>query len=140
MTPAHELALYLADQGLGTFAGESGWSINVSRMPDQPDEAVCLYDSSESPLLVYDEQIRVPFVEVRVRGTNYEDVSDKAQAIFELLTQVDDNPPAGRDIEDGHYIGIWLASGFADLGRDDNDRFRISSNYRCNRQPLEVIS
>lgn len=140
MSPAEELARYLADQGVGTLAGAASWAITFSRMPDDPDDAICLYDSGGSPPIVYDEELREPFVQVRVRGTDHASIHSKAEEIFGLLCEPGDIPGPSREIEGGLYLGIWMDSDFIDLGRDENNRIRIASNYRCNRQPLEGMT
>jgi Bacteriophage minor capsid protein len=140
MTPAEELTRFLAAEGIGTLAGASGWALTFSRMPDQPDESICLIDGGGVGPLVYDEEIREPAIEVRVRGKDHSAVSEKAQQIFDLLCEPGDIPGPSREIGDSLYLGIWMDSDFIDLGRDENERTRISANYRCNRQPLEANS
>lgn len=137
-SPAAELAQYLEDEGVGTFPSDSAWSINVSRMPDKPDRAIALRDGAGGEPLSYELELRAPTVEIRIRGEDYAAVADKFDEIFRLLCQTDENPPSTRTIGNGRYIGIWLDSDMIDLGRDENDRFRVSGNYRINRQPSET--
>lgn len=139
MTPAEEIARFIADEGLGTLAGTSGWAVFYADMPERPDTAICCYDSGGPEPLDYDIELREPAVEVRVRGNDYAAVQQKFQAIFDLLVQPGGVPDT-RTIGDGIYIDIGLDSDLISLGRDDNDRHRVSGNYRCNRQPVETSS
>lgn len=138
MTPAEEIARFLDAQGVATIGGSASWSVFFARMPDEPDDSICLYDSGGGPPVVYDEEIREPAIQVRVRGTDLSDMQAKAQEIFELLCEPGDIPSPSREIGESLYLGIWMDSDFIDLGRDENERLRIASNYRCNRQPMET--
>lgn len=140
MSPAEDIAAYLSDNGIGTYPSPDPWSINIVRMPASPDSAICVYDNGGGEPIVYDVEIRQPLFEVRIRSRLYEDAEAKAAAIFALLCQPATNPPPARNIGEHRYIGIWLVSEFTSLGRDDNDRVRLSAIFRCNRQPLEVSS
>lgn len=140
MSPAEEVARYLADNAIGTLAASAGWGVFFSRMPDEPDTAICCIDSGGSGPLVYDEEIREPSIEIRIRGTDPEANHDKAEEIFALLCETGGIPGPARTIGDGLYFSFWMDSDFIDLGRDENERHRVTSNYRCNRQPSEVIS
>jgi hypothetical protein len=140
MSPAEEIARYLAGQGIGTLAGGSSWGVYFSRMPDAPDDCVCVFDSGGGPPIAYDITLREPAVQVRIRGTVHADVHTKADEIFDLLCEPGDIPGPAREIENGLYLGFWMDSDFIDLGRDENERIRLTSNYRINRQPLEGSS
>lgn len=137
MSPAEEVARFLADSGIGTLAGAASWGITFSRMPDKPDDSICCIDNAGGPVVVYDEEIREPAIEIRVRGRDATDVFDKAQEIFALLCEPGGLPSPARTMGDSLYLGFWIDSDFIDLGRDENERARLSANYRCNRQPLE---
>ena len=131
MSPAHELALHLEANGIGDFAGSSGWVINVSREPPKPDTSITLYDTGGFDPLQVDIDFKAPTIQVRVRTRSYPDAYDKHEAIFQLLCI-----PLERTIGDHHYVGIWRQGEVADIGRDDNDRHLLTANYRINRQLL----
>lgn len=139
-SPAAELAQYLEDEGVGTFPADAAWSINVSRMPDKPDRAILLRDEAAGEPLSYELELRARTVTVTIRGDDYGVMATKFDEIFRLLCQTDEDPPSTRTIGDGRYIGIWLDSDMIDLGRDDNDRFRVAGTFRINRQPSETSS
>lgn len=132
-TPAHDIGLYLAtpEFAIGTFAGAAAWSINVGQEPASPPEAVTVYDTGGGAPIP-DIELREPTIQVRVRGPNYLAAQAKAEAIFAQLTQ-----PTTREIEGSRYIGIWATSDILALGRDDNDRYLFTANFRCERQPAE---
>lgn len=140
MSPAEEVARYLDAEGIGTLAGAASWAIYFSRMPDEPDDCIALYDGGGGAPIVYDIELREPFVQIRIRGTVYSDVFDKAQEIFDLLCEPGGLPGPAREMSDGLYLAFWMDSDFIDLGRDENERIRLTSNYRINRQPLEGSS
>lgn len=130
---AHDIALYLEAQGFGTFAGTTSWAINVSREPNSPDDAITVYDTGGGEALP-DITLYEPTIQVRVRSQSYTDAYAKAEAIRDLLIL-----PTTRTLgasSDTFYIGIWLQSDILSIGRDDNDRHLLTTNYRIQRQPL----
>ncbi len=131
MSPAHELALHLDDQNVGTFAGTASWSISVAREAVRPDDTITIYDTGGFDVVEEGIGLRAPTIQVRVRGRNYAAMYDKHMEIYDLLVV-----PLERTIGDHHYVGIWSQGDVADIGRDDNDRFLLTANYRINRQPL----
>ena len=135
MSPAHELALHLETEGVGDFAAEVGWSLNVSREPVKPDTVVTLYDTGGFDPLQVEIDLRQPTIQVRVRSKNYAEAIAKHQEIYDLLAL-----PTARDIGSHHYLGIWLQGDIAGIGLDDNNRQLVTANYRINRQSLGVLT
>lgn len=132
-SPAHDIALYLEEQGVGTFASELGWSINVSREPNSPDDAITIYDTGGNEADPENE-IYEPTIQVRVRAESYTDAYSKHNEIRDILII-----PTSRTLgasDDTFYIGIWMQSDILSLGRDDHDKHILTANYRIQRQPI----
>lgn len=130
MSPAHLIALYLAASGVGTFGGEAGWSINVSREPVKPFTAITLYDTGgDGPDTDELDWLR-PTFQVRVRGTDYPDAYAKQEEIRDLLAlpQPITVTHLGKEYE---FIGVVMQSDILAIGRDDNDRHLLTANYRA---------
>lgn len=134
-SPAHDVAVYLADQGVGTFGGNLGWSINVSREPDKPDRCVTLYDTGGAEAFA-EIKLFTPSFQVRVRAETggYAAAYDKQAEIRDLLIDLQ-NTELGVSNET-YYLGIWLEGEIISVGRDDNDRHILTANYRAERQPV----
>lgn len=132
MSPAEEIAQHLADNGIGARAGDGVWGIHVSQEPDSPDDVVTVYDTGGLDPIQVDIDLRQPTIQIRVRGSLHSDVRSTHDSIYSILDAVQ-----GAEIESHHYIGIWIQGDIIDIGRDDNDRFRATANYRINRQPAE---
>lgn len=133
--PAHALALFLEAEGLGTFAGDSGWSINAGEEPASPDDTITIYDTPGREPLLYGEPdtganaTYRPAVQVRVRSYDYPGAYDQQEAIRALF-----HKQTGVDIDNTRVVGIWLTSDIQSLGRDDNNRYRLTANYRLTRE------
>lgn len=140
MTPAVEIAQFLADEGVGERGGSGRWSIHVSREPTSPDDVVTLYDTGGPPPVAIDVNLRAHTIQVRVRSKDYVEGAETQNSIFTLLAQPDavvDGLPLERSIGEHRYTGMWLTSEIMYIGRDDNDRFLFTANYEVHRQPLE---
>jgi hypothetical protein len=139
MTPAIELAQYLADNGVGARGGDAQWGIHVSREPAMPNDVITLYDTGGDPPPAISAELRSRSIQVRVRAVDYAAGMAKQQEIFELLAQPSIEETATtieRDIGTHRYIGVWLTGEIVAIGRDDNDRFLITANYDTHLQPL----
>jgi len=134
-SPAHDTALYLAAQGVGTFGGASAWSINVSREPNKPDRSVTVYDTggaeADPETVLYTPSIQV---RVRAESTGYVDAYNKQEEIRDILIQLQ-NITYGAS-SDTRYLGFWLEGDIQSIGRDENDRHILTANYRIERQPI----
>jgi hypothetical protein len=139
MTPAIELAQYLADNGVGARGGDAQWGIHVSREPAAPNDVITLYDTGGDPPPAISDELRSRSIQVRVRAVDYAAGMAKQQEIFDLLAQpaIEGTVnPIERNIGTHRYIGIWLTGEVTAIGRDDNDRFLITANYETHLQPL----
>jgi hypothetical protein len=126
-SPAHELALFLQSKGVGTFAQ----TIHVSREPVSPDNVVTLYDTGgSSPLLSDHAELRENSIQVRVRNTSYPDAYNKQ---LEIARVFQGQEPFLQG--ESEYAGVWQVGDIISIGRDDSDRFLLTSNYRVVRNP-----
>lgn len=122
------VAELLAGEGVGTWsttaayaAGQTG--IVLKAYPPAPDRVVVL-----TPYPVTDHQVladSVTGLQIRTRGlaTNPTDVDDLADAVFEALHGL-----TGVDIG-GVQVAEMHRQSYAQLGRDQQDRFERSDNY-----------
>jgi hypothetical protein len=73
---------------LAESPGTSVWPIFVGFLPDQPDEAICVYDTagfSDGRLMGDGTQIEHPGVQIRVKGKTYLETYGKIKEISLLL-------------------------------------------------------
>lgn len=82
---AEVLRELLIEQGLGTLPTlAQAWPIYVSFLPDEKDNALCIYDVAgrlDGRLMATGEQIEHKGFQVMVRGTTYTEVWEKVQAV-----------------------------------------------------------
>jgi hypothetical protein len=128
-SPAHDLALHLAGLGIGTFGADSGWSINVSTEPAEPDTVITLYDTGGDEPDTDELDLLRPTFQVRVRGDDYPVVYSKQEAIRDALIL-----PGRIETADSVFLGIFMTSDILAIGRDDNDRHLLTANYRSIRE------
>lgn len=134
-SPALEIAAYLEAEGVGVYGGNGDWSIHVGRSPLAPNNVVVLFDTGGPAAILEDIAFREPTFQVLVRGDDYA----ASRAVLEEIDRILVQPfnAVERTIGESFYVGIWVTSDMIDLGRDENDRFRMSANYRAQRQPVE---
>lgn len=123
-SPAHDTALYLVAQDIGTAFGTG---VFVGREPLSPVECVTVYDTGGGvgPLV----DMRVPTVQVRIRSADYNTGWQRANAAHETLTA-----PAGVTGQPDIAVAWWTAtSDVAYIGRDDQDRVLFTANYTFTR-------
>ncbi len=130
-SPAVDLAKYIAARGVGTWAADSGWSINVASEPASPETAITFYDTSGGEPDTDELDVFRPSFQVRVRSSNYQDAYAKQVAIRDLLIY--------DPIETDDYLFslIVMTSDILPLGRDANNRHLLVANYRSRRSMKE---
>lgn len=128
-SPSHDLALYLDSLGIGTFAGTVGWSINVSREPVAPVDAITIYDTGGLEADTDELDLMQPTFQVRVRSLNFPNAYAKHEAIRDALIL-----PGRLVTADSAYVAVNMNTDIIDLGRDDNDRHILVANYRAIRE------
>lgn len=127
--PAHALAEYFGTQGLGVWAAQTGWAISAAREPATPDTTITVYDTPGRAPALYEENLRRPSVQVRVRARSYPDAYTKFNDIVDALHAIID-----QTIDGVAYVGVWMSSDIQSLGPDDNERFRLTANFQIMRQ------
>lgn len=132
MSPAHEIAIFLAAHGVGTLGGQTGWGIFVAEEPAKPDNTITLYDDGAGDGPDTDElDIQRSIVRVRVRSAkdDYEGARDKHIEIRDLLIEA-----APLTTDDAYFIGLKMLNDPAAAGRDDNERHIITALYEAEEQ------
>jgi hypothetical protein len=124
-SPAHDLAIYLASQGVGQFPG----SISVNVEPADPVDVVTIYDTGgDSPDTDQLDLLR-PTFQVRVRSMDPEAGYEMQERIRDLLML------PGRIVTvNSAFVVITPTSDVAHIGRDDNDRHLTTLNYSAIRE------
>lgn len=129
-SPAHDIAQHLAANGFGAI----GQELHISREPVAPDSVTTLYDTGGAEPVLVDENLRQPTIQIRVRGYDYAACYARHEAILEHLA-VDQTD---FETTDYRYVGCWLTSDIISIGRDDDDRQRLTANYRLERHAKET--
>jgi hypothetical protein len=138
LSPAHDIAKYLDVQGVGVLNAMTGWSINISREPMEPDNCVTVYDTGGLEPDTDELDLMHPTIQVRVRhrklvvagiDTGYELAYSKHEEIRDLLI-------LGTPLitVDSTFVLINLVTEISAIGRDDNDRHLLVANYSTIRQ------
>lgn len=125
---SQDVAEYLAANSHGVI----GTDLFIAVEPDAPDNVITIYDTGG----MADAQsgaafIEEPTIQVRARNKDYRDGWEKITDIVRALTgdtKVEVNG-AGAN-----YVGFWIQSGPMVVGRDDNQRHRLTANLRCLRE------
>ena len=125
-----EIALYLENHGVGVraenlFAGE----IPIGA----PGLAIGLLETGGGPPpFVHDRNDRLvetPGLQVRVRGTRYEEARQKMEDVITVLT-------FRRQMISGvRYLSVLPTQSPIDLGRDGNDRHLLVCNFDVSKEP-----
>lgn len=130
MSPALAIATYLQTQGVGLFtATDNGWKLTVSTEPSSPANAITIYDTGGLGADTDEQNVFRSLVQVRVRGMDYADAYAKQEEIRNLLII-----PSPVQVPGAGFIGIFAQTDILGIGRDDNDRFVFTANYRTVRQ------
>jgi len=82
--PADIIRQLLIDASLGTQGPSADWSVFVSFLPGNPDDAICVYDTAgklDGRLMEDGTQIEHPGIQVMVRGMSYLETWEKAKTI-----------------------------------------------------------
>ena len=124
MAILEELRNYLLSNGVtGVF---------MVKMPDTPDDAVCLYEyAGIPPEFAHDgqqwENLRVQAV-ARDAKLNYANARAKAQSVYNVL-----NGTVNTTIDSSRYLKILALQSPFPMGADENDRPRIVVNFEIGR-------
>ena len=125
MSPAFDLATKLQTLGFGTIAAESGVSIAVSTEPDAPDECITVYDTGGAGPDTHEMDLLRPTIQVRVRARTYAAGYARMRAIQIALIAI-----LSETLDTYKFIMVQPISDILAIGRDENDRFHLTSNYQ----------
>lgn len=130
-SPADEIARHLAENRLGEFASNSGWSIATAREPAKPDDTITVYDTGGRDPASRHCFLYQPTIQIRSRSHDYGRAYEKlAEASYLLYHSI-------HLIRGGiKYISLNQTGDITSLGVDDNDRFRLTLNFQLQTQPL----
>lgn len=125
---SHEIATKLDAEGVGVLGATTGWRIQANREPTEPDDVLTVYDTGGSAPALFDEELRTPSIQIRTRSHDYDAAYGKQQEAFGVLNAI-----VNETIEGFRYLGVWMTSDIIAIGRDENDRFLLTSNYQVER-------
>ena len=123
--PIDSLATYVAtDLGLGTV----GTNVFKQNLPDQPDTAICIYDSGGGPpALTGADDTDTPSWQIISRSLDPSTAMTNLQTIFRGLHGMTETT-----IYSLHVKLLWaLQSNPVNLGRDAKQRFEFVMNFRA---------
>jgi len=120
---ADEVAKYLTSLGLGTY----GVDVFCNKMPDTPDECVCLYDVNTwryqpGSALSMDHQ----GVDIEIRTNDYQSAKTKYKLIHNNLMAFGGYLIAGGQLVT--HVDCDVAPNY--VGCDQDNRYLWSSRYR----------
>lgn len=119
------IAKYLESSGIGTYAGTGDWGIYAGLEPEKPNNVITVYILPGKVKRSLNQHVGGFFrVHVRVRGNKSSDVSDKSNAIYELLK-------FSRVIVANSYVyrNIVAITDIMPGGRDKNNRIVQTMNF-----------
>jgi hypothetical protein len=107
--------------------GEIGVTLFLGQEPTTPDNVFTLYSTggfAPDAKYSYDR----PTMMVRVRDFDYETGFALAKSIKDALHGLNNITEGGT-----RYIGIWAMNDVNSLGKDDNNRFIFTVNFRIHK-------
>lgn len=132
MKPAADIVrLLLLQLGYGEENQSSNWAVFVGFVPDDPDNAIVVFDTAGMPdgrLMTTGERIEHPGIQIRVRGLEYAVTRNRAEAIA-LALDAQHNAEIDLDEESvsASYIvqNITRTGMIMPLGAEESDRRRF---------------
>jgi len=126
---AQDIVEILDDDGIGDI----GVNLFANREPVKPNTCITVYNTDgANPVLIRDE-LRNPGIMIKVRSVDYE----AAHAIQEQIINALCVARASFIQGDHRYVGVWQQGDIIMAGRDDNDRYMLTTNYLIQRHPVE---
>lgn len=98
--------------------------------PASPNNCVTIYDTGGSDPALPGE-LFLPTIQVRVRDLIYSDAYAKQEQIMLALCV-----PTEFEINGARYVGVWQQGDITSIGRDENNRYILTANYRIERHQL----
>lgn len=129
-SPAKDTADYLETGAIGVVGGSADWAIFVSDEPASPANCITIYDTGGAPLSP-DERLWQHQIQVRVRAIAYAAGYDKMSAIRDWLAATN----KGVIVGGSHYVGYWVQSDIASIGKDQQNKHILVCNFRLSREP-----
>ncbi len=132
-SPAELIRWSIVDDGLGSNPGDgSAWPVFVGHMPDEPDNAICVYDTAGTPdgrVQRGGETIEHPGWQVRVRSVDHPTGWPK---ITNIRNHLDSVNRQGVVIDTYSYTiqAVTLTGGIQSLGQEPDGTRR--NNYTIN--------
>lgn len=123
--PIDSVASYIATNlALGTV----GTNVFKQNIPDQPDTAICIYDTGGGvPSLTMGDDTDSPSFQVLSRSTSASTALTSLQTVFRGLHGLTEVTIQGL-----HVKLFWaLQSNPVSLGRDEKQRFQFVMNFRA---------
>ncbi len=120
---------------LTTHVGTSGWQLEVSIMPDEPDKVIMISDTGGLPanpkwLLDF------PTVQCMIRGNanGYLDAWREAKAVKDLILGID----SFTTVDGDRWVSLTQNGDLAFIGRDESMRPMFSINFAIILEPQVV--
>ncbi len=120
---------------LTAHAGASGWQLEISQMPDEPDDIIMISDTGgvePNPKWLLD----FPTIQCMIRGSanKYLEAFREAKAVKDLLLGIQ----AFTNADGDRWDGITQNGDLAYIGRDESMRPLFSINFAIILEPLLV--
>lgn len=119
-SPARDIANFLVFEAVETICF-------VNEEPASPNDCVTIYDTGGADPMVVDD-IYSPTIQIRVRNLDSQSAYAKQYQIRDILVA-----EKNRIINSTDYIAMWLQGDIISIGRDENNRYILTSNYRLMR-------
>lgn len=146
---AQIIRAHMITLGLVSSHDTGSWRSFYSRMPDEPDNAVCFYDmepQKQGRIIRTGEVIKKPRVMIQVRSKSFNDGWAKAQELNDAIEAIKRNEVtvAGTDEDpDSLYFLLNVLSeqgGASPLGQEDTNKKReyFSLNIKLSVEQREA--
>jgi hypothetical protein len=119
-SPALDIANYLEAATVDTL-------VYVNAEPPEPNNCITVYDTGGADPMV-SREVYSPTVQVRVRNLDSQAAYAKQYQIRDVLTSAKNQIINATD-----YVAIWQQGDVISIGRDENNRYLLTSNYRIMR-------
>lgn len=119
-SPALDIANFLELEAVETL-------VYVNEEPAEPNDCVTVYDTGGADPMVVDD-VYSPTIQVRVRNLDSQLAYAKQYQIRDILVAV-----SNQIINSTDYVAMWLQGDIISIGRDENNRYILTSNYRLMR-------
>jgi len=133
---AEDIATYCATQSIGTL----GTDIFINDLPDKPgypDNVIVFIDTGgfapdhAMGSITTNPVFENPSIQVLVQNNGAETALAKCYDVFALLDGLKD-----QTIDSVVYLHITAMSSPFNIGKDENDRYRVACNFLVTRRPL----